>query len=1269
MKRFSSVYLFLLALLIYMPSMSFSQGLNFVKNNGQVHTLGLDNEAKPLYTFSCAYYNVQFYKDHYAYHLFSDATKDSILVSRVEMWFEDAVGQTELLATNKSNSYTNFYKNNASHTNISAFNSLTYKNVWNGVDIHFYVKNGDLKFDYIIQPEAENGFKINVKGADVQANDGVLSYTSKAIHFDEEIPESYWISEGKEKRPYKGINLEVENGTISYTYVSHREKTLVIDPVIYSEKNFSYYGGIQTDFLYDMELFSNGDRLIGGYTFSLNNIATVGAYQQFVSDIDAYIAKFDAQGNRIWATYFGGTDQEQLFDFAINSLDEIIITGNTSSISGIATPGAYQTTLMSMDDAYLAKFDQNGQLIWGTYFGGNDHDFIAGVTTDINDKIIITGHSTSSNYPLTVDAFTSNVTTGIERAIVAAFNTNGALLFSSLVGDSTGSGRAVVSNNVGEVFFVGETSSNSDISSGNSFQNSFLGVKDAFIMKLGTNYQPVWGTYNGGFSEDIAVDLALDNANNILVVGHTSSDTLISSVGAFQELKSSYEDAFILKFDSAGNKLWGTYSGANGTDYLNAIDIENNEIWVSGYSTSTNGFSDSTSLQPLNNGGYDNILLHYDLMGNQIWSSFYGGNGDDFSNCLIYIDTNKILLGGYTNSMNLATVNAHQNYYGGGSADGFIAEICKPLFAATLNYHADTILCQGSTLNLQLSNVFDSYLWNSGSVSSTVSITESGQYWVNTVDSSGCPNHSDTIFVQVIKDTISLNYAATVFCFEDSVLISVDSGFVNYNWNQGTNNFNQYIVSVGSYWCEVTDSNNCLLHSDTVTITTNTNMYTIGIVGSTTICAGGEAILYVDPNLHSYHWSSSEQTPSINVSNQGLYSVTALDANNCPVISDTVEIFISNFQNQFVHLDTSGLVDICLNDTLTLGVDSAFVSYLWSSGETTETIDLTQSNAYFVSVTDSNNCVSISDTLSLSFYQTITPSIYSSNGTSTFCVGDSLLLLHTELLTDMMWNTNTVFDSLWITNGGLYSFTASDTNNCASISDTILISENVLPEVDISIIDNPLMCSLYPVVLQSTEIDSYWSNSDFMEQIEVESSGSYWCYVQDTNGCLGYSDTVLVTFNNPTIANITIEGPNPTFCIADELDFKVTNYLGFKSIYWEGQTTSANYTTGLDSSRYVYVQLKDNYNCITTDSVYVEVVECPEQVNLVSPNPADKSCEISSETLINSISVFDDNGKLVTKLKDIESFSFELNTILYESGNYYIQINEAIVFKLIVIHK
>lgn len=171
----------------------------------------------------------------------------------------------------------------------------------------------------------------------------------------------------------------------------------------------TYFGGPGDDGAGGVTCDKNGYIYLLGYTGSDAGIATPGCFQPARGGAtDAFLAKFaPEEGLLVWCTYYGGPDNESDGRSQVTTDDSanVIITGFTASISGIASAGAYQDTFGGADvDGFLAKYNSSGVQYWSTYFGGDGTDEARGCAFD-GQSIYICGNSNSDNHISTPGSF------------------------------------------------------------------------------------------------------------------------------------------------------------------------------------------------------------------------------------------------------------------------------------------------------------------------------------------------------------------------------------------------------------------------------------------------------------------------------------------------------------------------------------------------------------------------------------------------------------------------------------------------------------------------------------------------------------------------------------------------------------------------------------------------------------------------------------------------------------------------------------------------
>lgn len=427
----------------------------------------------------------------------------------------------------------------------------------------------------------------------------------------------------------------------------------------------TYYGGDGNEAVQGIAIDNNANICITGWGGSgtiANTPTTPGAHQTIPGGAqDIFIAKFSDAGLIQWATLYGGNKNDVGFAIATDAGNNVFITGNSATLSGIATSGAHQTTYaggatMLIGDGIIAKFNAAGALQWCTYYGGSSDDI----------------------------------------------------------------GRAIAIDQTGNVIVAGGTRSSSGISTAGSFKSFLPGtaIEDAFIVKFTTLGSRIWGTYYGGTGQDRAYGVATDLNNNIVITGWAASSTGIATTGSHQPAMLN-GDAFVAKFDSAGARYWGTYYGGSDIEMgLGVTTHSNGDIFVCGYSLSTSNIATPGSYQTVFGGGVssgDAFLVSFNAAGVRNWGTYLGGPGEETGNAVALDNSGNVYLAGATNSSaGIIAPGSYQNIPGGGY-DAFIQVFTNagtlPVhfisFQATASDHQKTVDCRWATASEVNNNYFE----------------------------------------------------------------------------------------------------------------------------------------------------------------------------------------------------------------------------------------------------------------------------------------------------------------------------------------------------------------------------------------------------------------------------------------------------------------------------------------------------------------------------------------------------------------------------------
>jgi hypothetical protein len=360
-----------------------------------------------------------------------------------------------------------------------------------------------------------------------------------------------------------------------------------------------------------------------------------------------------------YSTYLGGSGTDEGNGIAVDASGNAYVTGSTTSVN-FPTKNAFQSNNGGLGNAFVTKLNASGSaLIYSTYLGGNMMDDGNAIAVDYSGNAYVTGDTLSTNFPTTSGAFQKTFGGGGTNAFVTRLNAAGsALVYSTYLGgsyDDAGAGIAV--DTAGDAYVAGDTSSTNFPTTSGAFQKNLAGsgfleaYDNAFFSKLDTNASGsaslVYSSYLGGNEDingfggfDAGAGVAIDTAGNAYLTGEASSTNFPTTSGAFQQnigrdqFGDPTYDAFVAKFNPnlPGNAslVYSTYLGGNGDDYGNAITVDSSgRAYVTGSTDSTN-FPTLNPYQATNKGLTSNAFVsEMNAAGSGLVFSTYLGGSQD----------------------------------------------------------------------------------------------------------------------------------------------------------------------------------------------------------------------------------------------------------------------------------------------------------------------------------------------------------------------------------------------------------------------------------------------------------------------------------------------------------------------------------------------------------------------------------------------------------------------------------------------------------------
>lgn len=305
------------------------------------------------------------------------------------------------------------------------------------------------------------------------------------------------------------------------------------------------------------------------YLASEGSIApTPGAYQSDKS-FGMYVVKFDPQGKTVFATYMGGSGNDQPTGMALDPSGNIWLTGTTASNDFPVTSNAIQSSFQGGEnDAFIVELNPTGtKLLYGTYLGGSNSDsspnFLerGGIAIDSSGNVYVCGTTLSTNFPV-LNALEPTLG-GANDAFVTKISNSGTLLYSTYLGqsgDAASTGIAV--DSAGEAFVIGRAFS------GFPLVNPIPGqVPSAFVAKLNSaDSALIYSTFFGLSPTVSTFSLQLDSQGNLSVAGAGGPIPLLNAIQTGSDNIPFY--TFLADLDPNGNLIFSSYVGTSGGEEI-----------------------------------------------------------------------------------------------------------------------------------------------------------------------------------------------------------------------------------------------------------------------------------------------------------------------------------------------------------------------------------------------------------------------------------------------------------------------------------------------------------------------------------------------------------------------------------------------------------------------------------------------------------------------------------------------------------------------------
>lgn len=273
----------------------------------------------------------------------------------------------------------------------------------------------------------------------------------------------------------------------------------------------------------------------------------------------------------------------------------------------------------------------------------------------------------------------------------------------------------------------------------------------------------------------------------------------------------------------------------------------------------------------------------------------------------------------------------------------------------------DSSFCQGDSTVLGAPAGFVAYNWSNGETDSVITVNSAQALTVFVTDANGCisplsARRNITVNALPAQPTITAGGSLS-FCEGDDVMLSGPAGFVAYNWSNGASGASIRVDSTVSVTLAVIDAVGCEspLSAPVMTVVNPLPAQpAITANGATTFCQGDSVILSGPMGFAGYVWSNGDTSRNTVIKVSANLTLSVVDTNSCESPVSTQTLVTVNALP--IPVISPGDTAICDDESLVLRTQQAYAAYTWSDGSTADSLLVTQSGTYAVSVVDANMC-------------------------------------------------------------------------------------------------------------------------------------------------------------------------------------------------------------------------------------------------------------------------------------------------------------------------
>ncbi|MDK9700292.1 MAG: hypothetical protein OEM52_09125 [bacterium] len=554
-------------------------------------------------------------------------------------------------------------------TDCQSYTSVLYREVWKGIDIEWYTKDGQLEFDFIVRPGADPE-QIGIEctgltdGAIMTTEGGALVIPTSLGSVRAILPAVYQTDQYDNRRELS-THWQITGNrylTIASPKQYEPDEELRIDPLVfctftYPDSAINYWetASVTTS--------TEGYCILGGTADNVTFPLTIGAYSTTMRGVKDWLISKMGPNHLVYMTYIGGNQEDNIstsvyfYDHTNPIISDgfggAVIAGRTiSNDFPVTIPGG----IAGGYDGAIVHLNSGGtQLLMGRYFGGSLYDGIDHIVTDGSGGFVIVGNTQSENLPTTVNAFQQNRLIDPNELpvpneiFIARMNNSGVVSYCSYFGGSLNDYVCdVAADGSGGIHIAGQTESRDFPITANAYafnwhfsaevmffythlsttQSSLLFSSYAGDLVGYSFLRPWWASINGICSDG-------NGGAYILGEGRWLQFSPDAYDSTFRSTSNLVSDSFVQHFNSSGQMVYCSLTG-NGHEALigiRSLDIKSDNaggFWFCGHARESYYPTTPDALYTTFQGGDgDLVLSHFNPDNRLVYSTYFGGTGEE----------------------------------------------------------------------------------------------------------------------------------------------------------------------------------------------------------------------------------------------------------------------------------------------------------------------------------------------------------------------------------------------------------------------------------------------------------------------------------------------------------------------------------------------------------------------------------------------------------------------------------------------------------------